>query len=149
MAFTSRRIVTGHDAQGKAIVEEDAVFDSVPGVMDKTLQGVFLWGTDSAPADAHGPDPRKGKISLAPPPKGSVFRVLELPPGNEAHMHKTETVDYVIMLEGEVDMILDDGAEVHMNQGDFMIQRATWHGWVNRSKKPCKIVFVLMDSKKA
>jgi uncharacterized cupin superfamily protein len=77
-----------------------------------------------------------------------VLRVLELPPGNEAHMHKTETLDYVIMLEGEVDMILDDGAEVHMNQGDYMIQRATWHGWVNRSKKPCKIVFVLIDAKK-
>ena len=78
---------------------------------------------------------------------GTIFRVLELPPGYPAHMHKTETVDYVIMLEGECDMILDDGAEVHMNQGDFMVQRATWHGWVNRSDKPCRIVFVLMDAK--
>jgi len=149
MAFKARRIVTGHDARGKAVVTQDEVFDSVPGVMDKTLQGVFLWGTDSMPVDANGPDPRKGKIALAPPPNGSVLRVLELPPGNEAHMHKTETVDYVIMLEGEVDMILDDGAEVHMNQGDYMIQRATWHGWVNRSKKPCKMVFVLVDAKKS
>jgi uncharacterized cupin superfamily protein len=63
-------------------------------------------------------------------------------------MHKTETLDYVIVIEGEVDMLLDDGAEVHMKAGDIMIQRSTLHGWANRSDRPCRIAFVLLDAKR-
>jgi oxalate decarboxylase/phosphoglucose isomerase-like protein (cupin superfamily) len=99
------------------------------------------------PAETAGEDPRKKKIELSPGPNGTIFRVLELPPGAPAHMHKTDTVDYVILLDGEADMILDDGAEVHMNAGDVMVQRATWHGWANRGTKPCHIAFVLIDAK--
>ncbi len=147
-SFKIRRIVTSHNPQGKAIVGSDELIESRPGVMDKTLQNAFLWCTDSMPADAFGEDPRTGKVELSPGPNGTIFRVLELPADNEAHMHKTETVDYVIVTEGECDMILDDGAEVHMTAGDVMIQRATWHGWVNRGSKPCRIFFVLVDARK-
>jgi hypothetical protein len=148
MTFKVRRIITSHNAQGKAVVGIDDVVESRPGIMDKNVSNAFVWSTASMPCDANQPDPRLGKIELAPGRDGTIFRVLELPPGCPAHMHKTETVDYVIMLEGECDMILDDGAEVHMNQGDMMVQNATYHGWTNRSSKPCKIVFVLMDAKK-
>ena len=147
MPFKVRRIITGHNARGRAIVETDEVVEAKPGIMDKNVSNAFVWSTAEMPCDANG-DPRGKPVALQPGTKGTIFRVLELPPGCPAHMHKTETVDYVIMLEGEVDMILDDGAEVHMNQGDMMVQRATYHGWTNRSSRPCKIVFVLMDAKK-
>ena len=148
MPFKVRRIITSHNAQGKAIVSIDEVVEAKPGIVDKNVSNAFIWSTDSMPCDANAPDPRTKKIELSPARDGTIFRVLELPPGCPPHMHKTETVDYVIMLEGECDMILDDGAEVHMNQGDMMVQNATYHGWTNRSSKPCKIVFVLMDAKK-
>jgi hypothetical protein len=148
MPFKIRRIITSHDERGRAVVGIDDVVEAKPGIVDKNVSNAFIWSTDSMPCDANGPDPRTRKVDLSPGPDGTIFRVLELPPGCPPHMHKTETVDYVIMLEGECDMILDDGAEVHMNQGDFMVQRATNHGWANRSSKPCKIVFVLMDAKK-
>lgn len=147
MSFKIRRIVTSHNAQGKAIVGSDELVESKPGVMDKNLQNAFLWATESMPADASA-DPRGKKVELSPGPNGTIFRVLDLPPGAPAHMHKTETVDYVIVTQGECDMILDDGAEVHMSAGDVMIQRATWHGWVNRGSTPCRIFFVLIDGRK-
>ncbi len=148
MAFKIRRIVTTHDARGKAVVGIDQLVQAKPGIMDKNVSNAFIWQSTSMPAETAGPDPSGGKIELTPGPSGTTFRVLELPPGCPAHMHKTETLDYVIMLEGECDMVLDDGAEVHMSQGDVMVQRATYHGWANRSSKPCKIVFVLIDAKK-
>ncbi len=148
MPFKIRRIVTSNDARGKAVVGIDTLVEAKPGIIDKNVANAFLWSTDSMPAQVDGPDPAAAKVALTPGPAGTTFRVLELPPGCPAHMHKTETLDYVIMLEGECDMVLDDGAEVHMNQGDVMVQRATYHGWANRSSKPCKIVFVLIDAKK-
>ena len=148
MPFKIRRIVTSNDSRGKAVVGIDERVEARPGIMDKNVSNAFIWASDSMPADVTGPDPTSGKIALTPGPQGSIFRVLELPPGCPAHMHKTETLDYVIMLEGESDMLLDDGAEVHMNEGDVMVQRATYHGWANRSSKPCKIVFILIDAKR-
>jgi hypothetical protein len=147
MPFKVRRIVTSHDARGKAIVGSDEWLEARPGIMDKNVSNAFLWSSTTMPCNPEF-DPRGGKVELQPGQNGTIFRVLELPPGCPPHMHKTETVDYVIMLEGECDIILDDGAEVHMNQGDMMVQNATYHGWTNRSSKPCKIVFVLMDAKK-
>ncbi len=148
MPFKIRRIVTSHDARGKAVVGIDEGVEAKPGIMDKNVSNAFVWSSDSLPAEVSGPDPASKKIELTPGPNGSIFRVLELPPGAPPHMHRTETLDYVIMLEGECDMVLDDGAEVHMDQGDVLVQRATYHGWANRSSKPCKIVFVLMDARK-
>ena len=64
-------------------------------------------------------------------------------------MHKTDTLDYVFVLEGEIVMLLDDGAEVCMRAGDIMIQRGTLHGWTNRGTAPCRIAFVLVDARRA
>ncbi len=149
MPFKIRRIVTTHDANGKAIVGIDTLIDSHPGVKDKNVQNAGLWATAEMPADNSGNrDPVATKLELSPGPNGTIFRMLELPPGAPPLMHKTDTIDYVLMMEGECDMLLDDGKEVHMNQGDVMIQRATWHGWANRSNKTCRIAFVLIDAKK-
>ncbi|MCC6473119.1 MAG: cupin domain-containing protein [Burkholderiales bacterium] len=149
MPFKIRRIVTSHDERGRAVVGADSWLEAAPGVMDKNLGNCWLWSTDSMPADAFGSDPVLPgvKPALHPKPHGTVFRIVEFPAGAPAVMHKTDTVDYAIVLSGEIDMILDDGAEVHMNTGDVMVQRATYHGWLNRGDKPCRIAFVLIDSK--
>lgn len=150
MSFKIRRIVTGHNSQGKAIVSTDSYMEARPGVKDKRVGNALVWATHSMPVDVSGEEDPAGKqVDLTPGPNGTIFRVLELAPGgDQPYMHKTETIDYVIVLEGEVDMLLDDGAEVHMKAGEVMVQRATWHGWTNRSDKPCKIVFILIDARK-
>jgi quercetin dioxygenase-like cupin family protein len=144
MPFTVRRIVTTHDASGKAVVGSDIEVEAMPGVMTKEVGNALIWATDSMPVDLSGTEPRTQQ--LEPAPNGTIFRILELPPGIPPRMHKTETIDYVIVLDGEVDMLLDD-SEVHMKAGDVMVQKGTWHGWTNRSDRPCRIAFVLIDAK--
>jgi quercetin dioxygenase-like cupin family protein len=173
-----RRVVTGHDASGKAVVLEDGLAPAVrtnphrPGHIS-----VDMWKTSASPvivrrAEA---DPTGGPKQIHPPPQGTVFRISEIPPETEAtrnmdpaqakevfkamgnenastfgqnqrhpFMHRTETIDYAVVLEGEVVMLLDD-EDVHLKAGDVVIQRGTNHAWSNRSDKPCKMLYVLID----
>jgi mannose-6-phosphate isomerase-like protein (cupin superfamily) len=123
--------------------------------------------TDESPAQISGVSDRaEREIGVAPPPLGSVFRVVEFPPhrkalsrdavlremglsaqGESKHagMHKTRSVDFAVVMEGEIDMILDDG-EVHLAAGDVLVQQGTDHAWVNRGERPCRIAFVLIDA---
>lgn len=149
MSFRIRRIVTGHDASGKAVVSTDGRVESSPGKIDRNISAADLWWTRSSPADNGGHDARKEPSPGMPTPAGTVLKVIELSPGTEPVMHRTETLDYAIVMKGEVDMLLEDGAEVHMKAGDIMIQRGTLHGWTNRSEKPCRIAFVLVDAKRS
>jgi len=169
-----RRIVTGHDATGKAI----ALFDGdTPYKATRPDSGAMqqrLWVTDKNPADMRGDKDRGAiEVGIAPPPGGSVIRVLDIPPETEAAaklpndhmvkrlgaehhapkgvrpprhpgMHRTRTIDYAIIMSGEIDMLLDD-SEVHLKTGDILVQQATNHAWVNRGKEPCRICFVLID----
>jgi quercetin dioxygenase-like cupin family protein len=112
--------------------------------MSPEVGNALVWATDSMPVDLNGGEPPTQQ--LEPAPNGTIFRILELPPGIPPRMHKTETIDYVIVLDGEVDMLLDD-SEVHMKAGDVMVQKGTWHGWTNRSDRPCRIAFVLIDAR--
>jgi quercetin dioxygenase-like cupin family protein len=144
MLFKVRRIVTTHDASGKAVVGSDELVEALPGVMTKEVGNALIWATDSIPVDLNGGEPPTQQ--LEPAANGTIFRILELPPGVPPRMHKTETIDYVLVLDGEVDMLLDD-SEVHMTAGDVMVQKGTWHGWTNRSDRPCRIAFVLIDAK--
>jgi mannose-6-phosphate isomerase-like protein (cupin superfamily) len=171
-----RRVVTGHDATGKAVVALDgaapAVFDDLgqPGLMFTEV-----WSTTGTPASVDSaPDPTLRPLQLAPPNQGSLIRVVDLPPEasgeavptpemahrifdalGRAHatgepgalhpmMHRTETIDYGIVLSGEVTLVLDD-SEVVLKAGDVVVQRGTNHAWSNRSGKPCRMVFVLID----
>jgi mannose-6-phosphate isomerase-like protein (cupin superfamily) len=173
-----RRVVTGHDASGKAVVLEDRL---APNVKTNPLRpghiSVELWKTTSMPVPvaAQEPDPTEGPKVQIPGPNGTVFRISEIAPeteairnidpaqakevfkamGNEAgstfgdnkrhpFMHRTKTIDYAVVLEGEVTMLLDD-SEVHLKQGDVVIQRGTNHAWSNRSNKPVKMLYVLID----
>jgi quercetin dioxygenase-like cupin family protein len=147
MAINIRRIVTDHDAGGKAIVSFDGVMDNVETLRSGNLNSV-LWMTEDTPAEIEGgDDPAYATLDIEPPERGSIFRIIELMPGKDAYMHRTDTIDYAIVLSGECVMELDGDDEVTMHTGDVLVQRATWHGWANRSDEPCQIAFVLIGGK--
>jgi quercetin dioxygenase-like cupin family protein len=85
-------------------------------------------------------------LGTAPPENGSRFIVMEFAAGVESEMHRTETIDYIVMLDGEIDMDMDDST-VKLRAGDIMVQRGTNHAWVNRSKAPARMAIVLLDAK--
>lgn len=173
MPHSIRRIVTGHDDTGKAIIEMDG-----PAPNQKIREGTgfvstLVWVTDETPARMDLRADRADRtMGVPPPPMGSVLRVVEFPPvtqeaesvsqadllkvmgvthsskqgqpARHAFMHRTKSVDYVIVMSGEIDMLLDD-SEVHLKAGDIMVQQGTNHAWVNRSSAMCRIAFVLID----
>ena len=152
MGFRIRRVVTGHDERGKAVVAHDDVLSAVdnkratPGEK-KNVGDAFIWETYSMPAEAAGPIPAETPGRLGPGPQGTILRVLEFPAGMELPLHATDSIDYLICLEGSIDMLLDEGASVHLEAGDVLIQRATAHGWRNSSGKPCRLAFFLVDAR--
>jgi quercetin dioxygenase-like cupin family protein len=146
MSFKIRRILTGHDAQGRSLVADDSAIESTPGKMQSEIQIANLWLHEKLPPRLDGPDPTKGAFPMLPSNGGAVFRVLELAPGTVPHMHKTETIDYVVVLAGHVTMLLDDGVELTMKPHDTMIQRATVHGWANRGDVPARFATVVIDA---
>ena len=143
-----RRIVTGHDAGdvAKVVIDAPATNEKYP---DPGVVSTLLWSTDQMPAGiARGEsivDEGERKLGAAPPPNGTRFCIIDFPPGNPVAHHRTETLDYVIVLEGEIDMDLDDST-VHMKAGDVMIQRGTAHAWVNRGIARARIAAILVDA---
>jgi quercetin dioxygenase-like cupin family protein len=141
-----RRIVTGHDASGKAVVAIDGPATNTKHP-DESVVSTLMWVTDQAPSDvfAEG-DAGERKLGTAPPPGGTRFAVLDFLPGNSLHgQHRSDTIDYVICTKGAIDMLLDDQV-VHMEAGDIMIQRGTNHAWSNRGTEPAQIAVVLVDA---
>lgn len=174
-----RRVVTGHDADGRAIIQEDGPVSRVQRVGGE-IGPIFheVWNTTQTPApiDAASGEPDEGGITLAPPKGGTRIRILDIPPEGDgiremtaeeakahfaevgagsasAHggqnsrhalMHRTETIDYGIVLDGELVLIMDEG-ETTVRAGDIVIQRGTNHGWSNRSDRNCRIAFILID----
>ena len=109
----------------------------------------LISGTDKSPADIWSPEDFGLRDNdIAPPPRGSWFRIIDYPPGMTGRMHRTDTVDYVICMAGEIDMELDDGAMVHVTAGDVMVQQGTNHSWINKSTGPCRIAFALLGAKR-
>jgi quercetin dioxygenase-like cupin family protein len=146
VAFKIRRIVTAHDAAGKSTVGSDEVVASIAGRFDTRVGRYDPWWTEGMPPKLDGPDPTKETGTVTPRPLGTIFRILEIPPGNDTTKHKTETIDYYVILEGELYMTLDEG-EVLCREGDVIVQRSTNHGWDNRSGKPAMFAEVLIDAK--
>ena len=144
---TFRRIVTGHDPRGKAIVVEDQLATRHKFPDDKT-SSTLMWITHETPADvlAIG-DPTEGFVGTPPPAGGTRFTMMEFRPGAHAeHLHRTDTIDYVICIAGEITMTLDD-SKVVMKAGDVMIQSGTNHGWSNEGTVPARLAVVLIDGK--
>jgi len=143
-----RRIVTGHDDANVANVLMDSSASNVkypaPGIIS-----TMIWCTEQAPAAipiGDKPEDMGARIlGTAPPAKGTRFAIIDFPPGNKPHLHRTETIDYVIVLEGEIEMDLDNST-VTMKAGDIMVQRGTNHAWANRSQARARVAFVLIDA---
>jgi quercetin dioxygenase-like cupin family protein len=141
-----RRIVTGHDASGRSVVLSDA---PTPKTLDiGTAAFHEIWITDQTPAwiDADEPEPTDRRVRTPPPANGVMVRFTEMAPGAESPMHRTETVDVGVVLEGETWLLLDDGSETRVGVGDAVVQRGTNHAWANRSDQPVRMLFVLIDA---
>ena len=145
MALQARRVVTGHDAKGRALVTMDEVSKNlVSGRPGATA--CVVWTTESFPVDNTG-DADAGLRQVGTTlNNGTVFRVVEFGPGVAPRNHRTDSIDYAVVMSGEVDMELDDSV-VHLKAGDVLVQRGTIHNWVNRGTAPCVIAFVLIDAK--
>ena len=156
MAFSVRRIVTGHDSNGKAIVATD---EKLPGALSPSRSGISrceIWSADKMPVDnsegAAAEAQRKGFVvrhNYVGSGQGNVCRIVEFSPGGTPFMHRTETLDYAILLKGECDLELDDGKRVRMKPGDICVQRGTMHAWVNKGTVPAVFAFILIDAKPA
>jgi quercetin dioxygenase-like cupin family protein len=145
MAFQVRRVITGHDASGRAVVKIDEVstnvFSGRPGAT-----ACNVWTTDVSPANNDGAADeglRKVGTTLK---GGTIFRIIEFAPGVAPRNHRTDSIDYIVVMAGEIDMELD-GSVVHLRAGDVMVQRGTIHNWVNRGTAPCVLAVVLVDAK--
>ncbi len=145
MALRVRRVVTGHDPTGRAIVKIDEVSSNVftgrPGAT-----ACNVWTTEGFPVNNDGQADeglRKAGTTLK---GGTIFRIIEFAPGLSARNHRTDSIDYIVVISGEIDMELDDSL-VHLRAGDVMVQRGTIHNWINRGTDPCLLAVVLIDAK--
>jgi quercetin dioxygenase-like cupin family protein len=140
-----RRVVTSHDGNGKAVVAIDEVSRDVvsfrPGA---TIANI--WSTEGFPVDNSGTSDTAKEITATTRDGGTVFRVIEYAPGVTPRNHRTDSIDYAVVLSGEIDMELDDQV-VTLRAGDVLVQRGTIHNWVNRYGAPCVIAFVLIDAR--
>jgi mannose-6-phosphate isomerase-like protein (cupin superfamily) len=178
MARSLRRIVTGHDAAGRAIIQSDAPPTRVQVLSGSGPTFFEVWNTRETPAliDRASPEPPEPQLTLPPPKNGTRIRVLDIPPetvemqkidaatarqhfaeigaadasthggagARHPYMHRTQSIDYGIVLEGEITLLVDEGETV-VRAGDIVVQRGTNHGWANRSGRNCRIAFILID----
>jgi uncharacterized cupin superfamily protein len=155
MAMQVRRVVTGHDGDGKAIVASDERLTAVSRGIGANISGCEMWSTDRMPVDnSAGADASQragfvkhyNQTNYVGTGGGSTFRITEWAPGHARFTHRTETVDYVVVLSGEIDMELENGEVVHLKPGDVVVQRGTLHTWVNRGSAPAVTAFILIDA---
>jgi quercetin dioxygenase-like cupin family protein len=145
MERSCRRIVTGHNGAGKAIVLRDETQSTRP---IPTGEAFFsrLWVTNCSPADNRGDADNALLPTGLTSPGGSVLRVVDMPPGMRSPMHRTHSIDYGIVMDGDIELELDDGVCVGLKRGDVVVQRGTIHAWINRSEHPARMIFVLLDA---
>jgi quercetin dioxygenase-like cupin family protein len=140
-------VVTGHDASGRSVVLSDG---PAPKSFELPDTAVFheIWSTAETPAPlraAEAADPTTRPLRTPPDPNGTVIRLVDLLPGAASPMHRTESVDYGIVLSGEVHLVLDDGSETRLSPGDVIVQRGTDHAWENRTDSVSRMAFILID----
>lgn len=142
---TLRRVVTGHDEQGRAKVLIDETVSNVFSPRPGAAYSV-IWSSEGFPVDNDGSeDPSNKKIGTSID-NGTVFRVVSFGPGVAPRNHRTDSIDYAVVMSGEIDMVLDTET-VHLKAGDVLVQRGTIHNWVNNGSVPCVIAFSLVAAK--
>ncbi|WP_299453907.1 cupin domain-containing protein [uncultured Pigmentiphaga sp.] len=145
MHHTYRRVVTGHDVDGRAVVMIDELKHEIPD-RRPGVGAQVIWSTVGFPVD----NEESGDLALrevaTSETNGTIFRLVSYAPGAAPRNHRTESIDYAVVLSGEIDMELD-GVTVHLSAGDLLVQRGTIHNWVNRGKENCVIAFVLIGAK--
>ena len=142
MSLNIRRVVTGHDSDGKAVIMIDEICKNVVSLRERHHSCV-VWSTTSFPVEnSSSEDESRRKVS-APSPQGTVFRINRYDPGVAPRNHRTDSVDYAVVLSGQIDMEMDGGS-VHLQAGDVLVQRGTIHNWINRGSEPCLVAFVLI-----
>jgi quercetin dioxygenase-like cupin family protein len=145
MSLTVRRVVTGHDENGRAIVSIDEISKNIvqgrPGA-----HAAVIWTSEGFPVDNDGSADTSGRKVGTTLDNGTVFRVVSFGPGVTQRNHRTDSIDYATVISGEIDMELD-GTSVHLKAGDVLVQRGTIHNWVNKGTAPCVIAFVLVAAK--
>ena len=164
--------MTGHDADGTAIVQSDGMAPNVRVRATTGTRSTLIWTTETSPPPYASDDRGAVAVGVAPPYNGTTFRIVEFPaadpgsagdnaaiaaemglhhdtagrrPPRHPAMHGTDSVDYAVVLDGEIDMLLDE-TEVRLRAGDVIVQQGTNHAWVNRGSAPCRIAFVLMGT---
>lgn len=145
MPLQLRRVVTSHDANGRAVVKIDEVAKHSPAARPGRSACV-VWTTEGFPVENTGDEDGGMRQVGTTLNNGTVFRVVEFAPGVAPRVHRTDSIDYAVVMSGEIDMEMDDSV-VHLKAGDVLVQRGTIHNWVNRSSEPCVIAFVLIDAK--
>jgi mannose-6-phosphate isomerase-like protein (cupin superfamily) len=135
-----RRVVTGTDREGRSRVKWDSEIETVSGRLGFSQS--LMWVTKELPARLTEDDPGQWKIGTTVA-GGSVFRIARYEPGVEKRMHRTDSIDYAVVLSGEIVMQMDEG-EVLLKAGDVVVQRGTMHNWVNRGPESCVIAFILV-----
>jgi quercetin dioxygenase-like cupin family protein len=140
-----QRVVTGHDADGRAIFKSE---DVTPTRMIPSGDASFLllWTTETVPADNN--DETDGRLRDAGLTlnRGSVIRIVDMLPGKQSPMHRTNSIDYGIVMSGEIELELDDGRVTTVREGGVIVQRGTNHLWRNVTDKPCRIAFILIEA---
>ena len=146
MQYPIRRVVTGHDTNGKAIVLYDEISKTAmsrrPG-----QTGCVVWTTEGFPIDNDSSEDAGAREVQTGLPNGTICLINKFDPGVSPRMHRTDTLDYAIVMSGAIDMTLDDGLVVHLKAGDVLVQRGTIHNWINNGTEPCIIAFILIDAK--
>jgi len=158
-AFTVRRVITGHNVAGRAVFVTDEQVEAEHRFIDlaqgeKTLDSADIWTAGTVPALNTGPAVNSGPADAGDagnpagtaPERTVVLRISELPPGSVSPMHRTQTLDYGILLAGTCSLMLDSGEVKHLQAGDVVIQRGTSHSWVNRGKVPCRWAWILISA---
>jgi quercetin dioxygenase-like cupin family protein len=145
MSLKIRRVVTGHDKNGRAVVAIDEISKSVISRRPQH-ESCVIWSTGEFPADNDSDADGGARPIGTVDPNGTIFRLVEYGPGVAPRNHRTESVDYAVVLSGEIDMEMD-GTTVKLKAGDTLVQRGTIHNWINRGTEPCIIAFVLIAAK--
>lgn len=153
MSTVPRRVVTGHTPGGLSVVVSDGPVPVSKRIPEDGVAFHEIWNTSGAPAPINAveaSEPTERELAVPPPPRGTKIRINEFQPGFlnaaglQSPVHRTRSVDYGIVLEGEIVLVLDD-SEVTLRAGDIVVQRGTDHAWANRSDAVCRVAFILVD----